>query len=89
MGSPKLAKLFRRPGMIEVSVKDRGIGIKEEDQEKLFKMFEFIDTKKELTTQGVGLGLHISKLIAEKLGGDIECQSVWQQGTVMTFVIAC
>ena len=51
--------------MLEVSVKDRGIGIREKDQEKLFKMFEFIDADKELTTQGVGLGLHIPKLIAE------------------------
>lgn len=35
------------------------------------------------------MGLHISKLISEQLGGDIDCQSVWQEGTVMTFVIAC
>ena len=51
-------------------------------------MFEFNQTK-ELTTKGVGLGLHISKLISEQLGGDIDCRSVWQEGTVMTFVIAC
>ena len=65
MKSTNFASKFRKPGMLEVSVKDRGIGIREKDQEKLFKMFEFIDADKELTTQGVGLGLHISKLIAE------------------------
>ena len=45
--------------MIEVIVKDTGVGIKEKDQEKLFKLFGFIDTTQELNTQGIGLGLHI------------------------------
>lgn len=48
-------------GMIEVQVKDTGIGIKDEDQKKLFKLFGFIDSTKELNTSGIGLGLHISK----------------------------
>jgi len=39
---------------------DTGIGIKEEDQDKLFKLFGFLDSSKELNTKGVGLGLHIS-----------------------------
>jgi signal transduction histidine kinase len=47
--------------MIEISVADTGVGIKKEDQEKLFKLFGFLDRTKELNTGGVGLGLHISK----------------------------
>ena len=50
-------------GMIEVEVKDSGVGIKLNDQKNLFKLFGFLDSTKELNTQGIGLGLHISKLI--------------------------
>lgn len=64
-------------GMIEVSVKDTGVGIKEEDQAKLFKLFGFLDRTKEINTQGVGLGLHISKKIVQYFGGNIICKSQW------------
>jgi signal transduction histidine kinase len=37
-------------GMIEVIVSDTGIGIREKDQDKLFKLFGFIDSTKELNT---------------------------------------
>ena len=42
---------------------DTGVGIKKEDMSKLFKLFGFLDTTKELNTKGIGLGLHISKKI--------------------------
>jgi signal transduction histidine kinase len=47
-------------GMIEFIVKDTGVGIKKEDQSKLFKLFGFLDTTQEMNTNGIGLGLHIS-----------------------------
>ena len=50
-------------GMIEFQVEDAGIGIKKEDQKKLFKLFGFLDSTKELNTKGIGLGLHVSKQI--------------------------
>jgi signal transduction histidine kinase len=46
--------------MLEIQVIDTGIGIKQEDICKLFKLFGFLDTTKELNTKGIGLGLHIS-----------------------------
>ena len=49
--------------MIEITVKDTGIGIKKEDLSKLFKLFGFLDSTQELNTNGIGLGLHISKMI--------------------------
>ena len=55
----------RGHGMIQVSVQDSGIGIKKEDQDKLFKLFGFLDTSKEMNTKGVGLGLHISQRITQ------------------------
>jgi signal transduction histidine kinase len=46
---------------VRVSVTDTGIGIKEEDKEKLFKMFGSIkDEEKKLNLKGIGLGLVIS-----------------------------
>ena len=52
-------------GMIEVIVQDSGVGIKEEDQNKLFRLFGFLDETKELNTGGIGLGLHICKMIVQ------------------------
>ena len=44
-------------------MKDTGIGIKEQDVGKLFKLFGFINSTEEINTQGIGLGLHICKQI--------------------------
>ncbi len=49
--------------MLEIQVIDSGIGIKKQDMNKLFKLFGFLDTTKELNTKGIGLGLHITKKI--------------------------
>lgn len=80
--------LVLQHGMIEIQVQDTGIGIKEEDQQKLFKLFGFLDSTKELNTRGVGLGLHISKQIVNQFGGDIICKSEWGRGTTFAFLIA-
>lgn len=60
-----------------ISVEDTGTGIKIVDQDKLFKLFGFLDVTKELNTKGVGLGLHICKEITKTFGGDIFFQSKW------------
>ena len=52
-------------GMLQISVTDTGIGIKVKDQEKLFKLFGFLDSSKHLNSKGIGLGLHISKKITQ------------------------
>ena len=60
---------------LEVSVEDTGMGIKEEDKPKLFKLFGYLDENKEYNNKGVGLGLHICKKITNIFEGDIVCQS--------------
>lgn len=75
-------------GLIQISVKDQGIGIKTEDLQKLFKLFGFLNRTKEINTKGIGLGLHISQMICQQLGGDIVCNSVWKKGSTFTYVIA-
>ena len=74
--------------MLEIQVIDTGIGIKQEDLGKLFKLFGFLDTTKELNTKGIGLGLHISKMICNEFGGDIFVHSEWGRGTNFTFLFA-
>jgi len=48
-------------GMLEFKVVDTGIGIKEEDLNKLFKIFGKLTSTKDMNQNGVGLGLTISK----------------------------
>lgn len=71
-----LIKVEKLPNQIKVSVIDNGIGIKENDKDKLFKLFGSIkNEKKRINTNGIGLGLVISKLITNKFGGEIEFTS--------------
>jgi len=55
---------------IVLAVMDTGVGIKTEDQAKLFKLFGTISSTKKLNTKGVGLGLSICKMISNAFGGD-------------------
>ena len=73
-------------GMLQVSVTDTGIGIKAKEQEKLFKLFGFLDSSKHLNSKGIGLGLHISKRITQQFNGDILLKSEWGSGTELTFL---
>ena len=60
-------------------MKDTGIGIKSEDQDKLFLLFGSIKSEeKNLNTKGIGLGLVISKLIVEKFNGYIDFISKYE-----------
>ena len=69
------------------SVTDTGIGIKEEDLDKLFGIFNQVDTRKNRAVEGTGLGLAISKHLAEMMGGCIEVDSVYGEGSSFTITI--
>jgi len=71
-----------------VQVEDTGIGIKIEDQLKLFQVFGFLESSKKINTKGIGLGLHISKMIVQQFDGDIICQSTYGKGSNFIFIIA-
>ena len=58
---------------LEEQVKDTGIGIKEEDIPKLFKLFGFLESSKQINKKGIGLGLHITKQIVNMFKDDIIC----------------
>ena len=72
---------------LRFSVKDSGIGIKEEDMDKLFTAYERLDEEKNSGIQGTGLGLDISRRFAELMDGELWCESVYGEGSefILTF----
>jgi PAS domain S-box-containing protein len=71
--------------MATFSVSDNGIGIKEENIEKLFNEFEQLDTGITKKYGGSGLGLAISKKLVELHEGRIMVESKYGEGTTFTF----
>ena len=72
-------------GTIKIAVEDNGVGIKEEDKGKLFKLFGFLDSTKEINTKGIGLGLFICKKIVNIFGGDVSVESEVDKGSCFSF----
>jgi signal transduction histidine kinase len=79
-------KIVKKDEMVEMSVRDTGIGIRKEDMDKLFKTFSRITTKGR-TEEGTGLGLYLSKKIADLLGGDIKAESEFGKGSIFTLTL--
>lgn len=65
-----------------ISVQDTGRGIKGENISKLFTKFERLDIEKNSTTEGTGLGLAITKQLVDMMGGNINVQSQFGQGSI-------
>ncbi len=70
---------------VKFSVADTGIGIREEDQKKLFVPFSQI--KSEINYGGTGLGLTISKRLVELMGGEMGLESRIGQGSTFWFTL--
>ena len=66
---------------------DTGIGIKEEDMEKIFDSFKRLELEKNRTVQGSGLGLNIAKQLVEQMSGSIEVESVYGSGSTFTIMV--
>jgi len=71
----------QRNGFVEVSMRDTGIGIPEENREKLFT--PLFSTK----PNGIGLGLYITKKLVEAHGGTIMVESKKTEGTTFTVML--
>ncbi len=69
------------------AVKDTGIGIKENEKDKLFKAFQQADTSTTREFGGTGLGLVISQNLAKLMNGDIWFESEENKGSVFYFSI--
>lgn len=67
-----------------VTVKDTGIGIKDEDKEKLFTPFDRLEQTKNRNIEGTGLGLNIAGNYVALMGGRIDVDSVYGEGSTFT-----
>ena len=70
-----------------ISVEDTGIGIKQENLNKLFNKFERLDLKDNITIEGTGLGLAITKKLVDMMNGKIVVQSIFGKGSKFTVSI--
>ena len=69
------------------SVRDTGIGIKKEEQERIFEAFTQQDGQDTRTYGGTGLGLAITKRLADLMGGSISIESEVDKGTLITVTL--
>jgi signal transduction histidine kinase len=74
-------------GMVQVSVKDSGIGIAPDHLPYIFERFYRADRSRTRSTGGAGLGLAIVKKIVEAHGGQVSAESVLEKGTTINFTL--
>jgi signal transduction histidine kinase len=73
--------------MVKISVSDTGIGIMENDMNKLFTPFPHIESGLTRKSDGTGIGLAISKNLVELCGGNIRAESEFGEGSTFTFLL--
>ncbi|MCR5177187.1 MAG: response regulator [Anaerovibrio sp.] len=73
--------------LLEVSVKDTGVGIKKEDMEKLFTEFERLEEDKNRSIEGTGLGLSITINLLKLMGSRLEVESIYGLGSRFYFTL--
>lgn len=77
----------RDVGGIEIAITDTGVGIREQDQARLFGAFTQVGPGGQKRADGTGLGLHLSRKLAELLEGRIELQSETGKGSRFTLLL--
>ncbi|MBK9013543.1 MAG: response regulator [Saprospiraceae bacterium] len=84
--NPSLRDLNGHPNSnVRVTVTDTGIGIPAEAQDKIFDRFYQVDSSHTRAGEGTGIGLSLSKELAELMGGGISAKSEVGKGSTFTF----
>ena len=87
-GSVTLQVTFKKKSadtiLLCVSVTDTGIGIKEEDMDKLYGAFERIEEKRNRTIEGTGLGMNITQKLLTMMKSTLKVQSVYGKGSTFS-----
>jgi signal transduction histidine kinase len=87
-GGAVWVRTFRNnDGMIQLDVQDTGVGLKPEDQRKLFQRFFRADSELREQAGGTGLGLSIARSFIELHHGDMWVTSIWNEGSTFSFTL--
>lgn len=73
--------------LLRMAIADSGIGIKEEDIDKLFQKFTRVDQSKNRSVEGTGLGLAITASMVEMMNGTTEVDSEYGKGSQFTVIV--
>ena len=90
-GSVTLSVNYRQAGesevILDVSVEDTGVGIREENLHKLFHAFDRIDAERTRKIEGTGLGINITQKLLKLMGSTLEVKSVLGSGSTFSFAL--
>ena len=86
-GGKLKVEVVKKGDWCQVSVVDNGIGIKKEDQKRIFEPFCQLDNPLAKPKSGTGLGLAVAKQIIEKHGGRIWVESEYEKGSRFIFTL--
>jgi signal transduction histidine kinase len=73
--------------ILKIKVRDTGCGMKEEQVQRLFSLFQNLKFRKNINQNGMGLGLTICKKIVDAMRGKITCNSMIDVGTTIIIEI--
>ena len=70
-----------------IAVRDTGVGIREEDMDKLCRSFERVDLRRNRSIEGIGLGLTIVTRLLAMMDSELQVESVYGQGSEFSFTV--
>lgn len=83
----RLMESNNEQALLRLEVHDSGIGIAAEDQPRLFSIFQQVDNSSTRKYGGLGVGLAMTRKIAQLMGGDAGCESRPSEGTTFWFTV--
>jgi signal transduction histidine kinase len=86
-GAPIVVDARITDGSLTIRVRDEGAGISPGDLPRIFDRFTQIDQSSTRAHGGVGLGLHLVRELTRRFGGEVEVDSIKDQGTTFTVTI--
>jgi signal transduction histidine kinase/CheY-like chemotaxis protein len=86
-GHVRITAQMEETGLVAFRVADTGIGIAPEDQQRIFEEFVQVESEMQAKVKGTGLGLPLSRRLAELLGGSISVESQLGTGSIFQVLL--